>query len=170
MLWCRVYRRAFIERYSFRFDENLRMGEDISFNLIADSLVDYICALPQLIGYYHREWNGSIIQFEIYQNHKEEEMLQFSSNQSFKSVESILFHLSNYAIRYIKRNVEKAQQQKERNMLTPVLQRMRVMAPRFTYTRNRILGMHAIVNEVLTPPTEARLRQLHETLETPISE
>ena len=170
MLWCRVYRRAFIERYSFRFDENIRIGEDVFFNYSVDSLAELICVLPHLIGYYHREWNGSIIQSEIYQDNKEEEILRYLPTiQTHDSVEMILFQLSNYAMRYIKRKMEKAQQLRERNMIAPVLQQMRVMAPRFTYTRNRILGMHAIVN-VFTPPTEARLRQLHVTLETPISE
>ena len=169
MLWSRAYNREFIQQSGIKFDENLRYGEDVIFNMAAESLAESICALPQQTGYLHRQWRRSLIQSE---QHSESAEKTFITNiptiWKHGATELLWFHLSFFAKKIVDKGLNTSKLAKICDELSPVLQRMRVMAPRFAYTKERISGLLGLTSNLLPIPTNPRLCQRYETLYTPI--
>ena len=171
MLWSRAYRRKFIQQSGISFDESLRYGEDVIFNISAESLAECVCALPKLTGCYHRQWNGSLIQSEQNSNDIEETLIRnLPAIWKHGAIELLWFHLSFFAKKFIKNKNRNYKLDKLRNEIAFVLQNMRVMAPRFSYTKERIAGILGLTTNLLSIPSNPLLRQQYETLETPITE
>jgi len=62
MMNSQVIERSFIERYDLRFSEEVRIYEDVMFNMECLSRADTIAVFPQLIGYIYYMHSGSTMQ------------------------------------------------------------------------------------------------------------
>lgn len=62
MVSCQVLRREFVEANALSFRENIRIYEDVVFNLEAMSFASKIAVFPQLIGYVYYMHHGSTMQ------------------------------------------------------------------------------------------------------------
>ncbi len=62
MVSCQVLRRDFLEAHALSFRENIRIYEDVIFNLEAMSHASKIAVFPQLIGYVYYMHHGSTMQ------------------------------------------------------------------------------------------------------------
>ncbi len=62
MVSCQVLRRDFLEVHALSFRENIRIYEDVVFNLEAMSYASKIAVFPQLIGYVYYMHHGSTMQ------------------------------------------------------------------------------------------------------------
>ena len=62
MVSCQVLRRDFLCSHALSFRENIRIYEDVVFNLEAMSLASKIAVFPQLIGYVYYMHHGSTMQ------------------------------------------------------------------------------------------------------------
>lgn len=62
MVSCQVLRRDFLEAHALSFRENIRIYEDVVFNLEAMSHASKIAVFPQLIGYVYYMHHGSTMQ------------------------------------------------------------------------------------------------------------
>ena len=62
MMSCQVVERSFLEKYGTRFRENIRIYEDVVFNMECISHADTIAVFPQLIGYIYYMHHGSTMQ------------------------------------------------------------------------------------------------------------
>ena len=62
MMNCQVIRRDFLEKNSIRFREDIRIEEDVIFNLQSISCAESIAVFPQLIGYIYYMHQGSTMQ------------------------------------------------------------------------------------------------------------
>ena len=135
MLWSRAYRRKFIQQSGISFDESLRYGEDVIFNMAAESLAEIICALPQLTGYLHRQWRRSLIQSEQNSESVEKTFItKIPTIWKHGATELLWFHLSFFVKKIVDKGLNTSKLAEICNELSPVLQRMRVMAPRFAFT------------------------------------
>ena len=64
MMSCQVIRRDFLEKYNLRFREDIRIEEDVLFNLQSIYNAETIAIFPQLIGYIYYMHRGSTMQNE----------------------------------------------------------------------------------------------------------
>lgn len=59
-VWCALYRTALLSEKGIRFEESLRLYEDIPFTLLAAGAAEKACALP-LYDYLYRFHSGSLV-------------------------------------------------------------------------------------------------------------
>jgi glycosyltransferase involved in cell wall biosynthesis len=64
MMSCQVIRRDFLEKNELRFREDIRIEEDVLFNLQSIHHAETIAVFPQLIGYIYYMHHGSTMQNE----------------------------------------------------------------------------------------------------------
>ena len=64
MMSCQVIRRDFLEKNNLRFREDIRIEEDVLFNLQSIHHAETIAVFPQLIGYIYYMHRGSTMQNE----------------------------------------------------------------------------------------------------------
>ena len=62
MMSSQIVERTFIERFGIRFSENVRIYEDVVFNMQCLSHADTIAVFPQMIGYIYYMHHGSTMQ------------------------------------------------------------------------------------------------------------
>lgn len=171
MLWSRAYDRRLLLRSGVIFDEEVRTGEDLLYNLAVTPLAECVCALPGLTGYFHRQWTGSLIQSEYSRGNEAKQMLRYLPViQESGATELLWYYLSWFVKKAMQSGREAALPSQLIEDLEPVLQGMRVMAPRFACTRDRIAGMLGLCSAVLSLSAAPRLRQRFEMLEMPLYE
>jgi long-chain acyl-CoA synthetase len=170
MLWSRAYRRELLLRSGVQFDEGARFGEDLLFNMAVEPFAEHVCALPRLKGCYHRPRTESMLQSALSSGCAEKEMAGYLPAVSAHGATELLwYHLSYFARSATRNGFDCAHLSEVRGALAPVLQELRVMAPRFSYTKERIEGMLALTCAVFSVSDAPRLRQRFELLETPLS-
>ncbi|MBR0342856.1 MAG: glycosyltransferase family 2 protein [Oscillospiraceae bacterium] len=62
MMCCQVVERSFLEKFDVHFSEDVRIYEDVVFNMECLSYADTIAVFPQLIGYVYYMHHGSTMQ------------------------------------------------------------------------------------------------------------
>lgn len=64
--WCKLYKRNIIEKNKLRYDESLRMGEDLEFNINYLKYCKSMIIIPDCLYYYNKNVVGSLTKkFEI---------------------------------------------------------------------------------------------------------
>ena len=64
--WCKLYKRNIIEKNKLRYDESLRMGEDLEFNINYLKYCKSMIIIPDCLYYYNKIVVGSLTKkFEI---------------------------------------------------------------------------------------------------------
>ena len=170
MLWSRAYRRSFLDRIALRFDETAQIGEDLIFNLRAAALAQRVCVLPRLTGYYHRQWPGSVIQSSLFRNNETEKLIRYLPDIKAGDAQELLWYqLSFLAFQAMRTKSPGARSSQLRDMLDRALDGLRVMAPRFAYTRERVIMVTQLCASVFSLSAKPRLRQRSETLEKPLT-
>lgn len=171
MLWSRAYRRKFLLRCGICFDEGIRIGEDLLFNIAVTPMAEIICAMPRFKGYFHRLRWGSLLGSEMVPGKAEGEVLRYiEAIGDCGSSELLWYHLSWFAKNALLPGREGTLSPGLRSALEPVCVKLRVVAPRFMWSRERIEGMLGFCAAVLPVSVSPRVCNRHEVLETPISE
>ena len=171
MLWSRAYRREFLRGCGACFDEGVRIGEDLLFNAAVTPQAAIICALPRFRGCFHRLRQDSLLSTEMVPGKAESEPLHYVlATKDCGSAELVWYHLSWFAINALTSYSGAALPPWLRKALEPACASLRVMAPRFSYSKEQIRGMLGITTAVLSIPASPRLSNRYEKLETPLSE
>ena len=171
MLWSRAYRRKFLHRCGICFDEEFRIGEDLLFNIAVTPLAKIICVLPRFKGYFHRLRRGSLLDSEMIPGKAKGEVLRYiEAIGDCGSSELLWYHLSWFAQNALLPGREGTLSPGLRSALEPACANLRVVAPRFSWSRERIEGMLGYCAAVLPLSASPRVANRHEVLETPLSE
>ena len=141
-IWCRGYRGDILRNTGVHFDESIWIGDTFKFNLEATPYCGRVCALPQERLYYYRIRPGSLIQSTIQNTDKLEGYYQYLKYISAYGMSEMTWSQLGWFARVAL--MGKSQESVFSSMKTelkPVMDKLRVMAPRYAYTEERILGI-----------------------------
>ena len=170
-IWCRGYRRSFLMKAGARFDESERLGEDLKFNLDVSTKAEKVCVLPRMKGYFHRVWEGSITEGDLPQAGSEEALRnRFLMVQDHGDVELLWNYIFVCAKAVLDSEAKGESADWMSEAIAPVLRGMRVMAPRFTLTRDYLEKTLGFCCAVFSIPAEPRPRQKRMTFQAALSE
>ncbi|MBR1634891.1 MAG: glycosyltransferase [Lachnospiraceae bacterium] len=170
-IWCRAYRHSFLLKAGARFDEDARIAEDVKFNLAVTPKAKRVCVLPRMKGYFHRVWEGSLTQARLPQVNSEEALRNhYRMVQDNGAVELLWNYLFVCAKTIIADKGKGESVDWVFAALAPILQGMRVMAPRFTMTRDYLEKTLGFCSVFFNIPAEPRLRQKRMTIPKLLSE
>ena len=170
-IWCRAYRRSFLLQAGARFDDDARIAEDVKFNLDVTPKAKRVCVLPRMTGYFHRVWEGSLTQAQLPKVNSEEALRNhYRMVQDNGAVELLWNYLFVCAKTIIASKGNGESVDWVFAALAPILQGMRVMAPRFTMTRDYLEKTLGFCSAFFNIPVEPRLRQKRMTIQELLSE
>jgi long-chain acyl-CoA synthetase len=141
-IWCRGYRGDFLRNTGVHFDEKIWIGDTFKFNLEATPYCGRVCALPQERLYCYRIRPGSLIQSTIQNTNKLEGYYQYLRYiSSYGMAEMTWSQLGWFARVGLMGDRQESILSSMKAELKQVMDELRVMAPRYAYTEERILNI-----------------------------